>query len=145
MGGPVNLAGLAEECKALAERAEAGLAEECARAAAREFRAALDITVPVLTGDLRDSMRTFSVSGGGAVAVAEVGSELIYAKFRNDGGTITAHGPWPLRNKDTGQVFSRPGGSVTQAGSRYMERAEEWAESPIAATCQIKLDEYLKL
>ncbi len=137
----MNLAGFAAEVKALAERAEAGLASECAEAAAREFRAALDVTVPVLSGDLRDSMHTMSVSGGGAVAVAVVGSDLIYARFRNDGGTITSKGPWPLRSAD-GRVFGR---QVTQQGSHYMERAEGWAEGPIAATCRVKLDDFLHL
>lgn len=136
------MAGFAAAVKALADRAESSLAPDCARAAAREYHAGLDVTVPVLTGALRGSMHTMSVSGGGPVAVAEVGSDLIYARFRNDGGTIHSKGPWPLRNRETGQVFGR---QVTQAGAHYIEKAEGWAEGPIRAACRIRLDEYLTL
>jgi len=138
----VNLAEFAAAMRDVAVRADAELASECARVASREYLAALAVTTPVLTGALRESEHVMSLSGGGAVAVAEVGSELIYAKFRNDGGTITSHGPWPLRNRETGQVFGR---QVTQAGSHYIERAADWAEGPIAAACQVKLDEIVTL
>ena len=138
----MDLAGFAGAVKALAGRAEASLAEECARAAATEYHAALDVTTPVLTGALRGSMHTMGVTGGGPVAVAEVGSDLIYARFRNYGGTIRSKGPWPLRNRATGQVFGR---QVTQAGAHYMENAEGWAEGPISAACKIKLDEMIRL
>jgi hypothetical protein len=138
----VNLAEFAGACKALAERAEADLARECAQAAAREYLAALHVTTPVLTGALRESEHVMGVTGGGPVAVAEVGSELIYARFRNFGGTIHSKGPWPLRNRATGQVFGR---SVTQAGSHYIENAEAWAEGPIRAACQARLDEMIRL
>ena len=138
----MNLAEFAAAMRDVAVRADAELASECARVASREYLAALAVTTPVLTGALRESEHVMSLSGGGAVAVAEVGSELIYAKFRNDGGTITSHGPWPLRNRETGQVFGR---QVTQAGSHYIERAADWAEGPIAAACQVKLDEIVTL
>lgn len=138
----MNLAGFAAAVKGVAERADAELATECARVAAREYLAALAITTPVLTGALRESEHVFGVTGGGAVAVAEVGSELIYAEFRNNGGTIHSKGPWPLRNRATNQVFGRV---VHQAGSHYIERAADWAQGPIAAACQVKLDEIVRL
>ena len=102
----VNLAEFAGACKAAADRAEASLAHDCAEAAAREYLAALHVTTPVLTGALRASERVFAVSGGGEAAVAEVGSDLVYARFRNYGGTIRSKGPWPLRSAD-GRVFGR--------------------------------------
>ena len=138
----MNLEEFAAAVEALADRAEADLARECAEVAAREYLAALHVTTPVLTGALRESEQVFGVTGGGAVAIAEVGSDLVYARFRNDGGTITSKGPWPLRNPATGQVFGR---SVTQAGAHYIEKAEAWAEGPIQAACQAKLDEFLTL
>lgn len=132
----MDLAGFAAEAKALAERAAADLAAECARVAAREFRAALDVTVPVESGDLRGSMHTMSVSGGGPVAVAVVGSDLIYARFRNDGGTIRVKRAKVLT--DGARFFGK---QVTQSGSHYMERAEGWAAAPVAAACaQITAD-----
>jgi len=138
----VNLAEAAGAFRRVAERAEEGLARECAQAAAREFLAALDVTTPVLSGDLRRSMHTFSVSGGGTRAVAVVGSDLIYAAFRNYGGTITSKGPWPLRNRATGQVFGR---SVTQHGAHYMESAEGLAEGPIRAAVAIAADDMFRI
>ena len=137
----MNLAGFAAEVRAVAGRAEAELAPECARVAAREFLAALEVTTPVLTGALRASEHVMGITGGGPVAVAEVGSELIYAKFRNDGGTITRHGPGSLGTPAVGFF----GHSVTQAGSHYMEAAAGLAEGPIRAACVIKLDEFLHL
>ncbi|HEV2254386.1 MAG TPA: HK97 gp10 family phage protein [Streptosporangiaceae bacterium] len=136
----MDLAGFAGEVRLLAGRAEAALAGECARTAAREFLGALQVTTPVETGALRASEHVLTVSGGGTVAVAVVGSELIYAKFRNDGGTIHSKGPWSLRRGNT--YFGR---HVTQRGSHYMENAEALAAGPIAAACAAYLGEFLTL
>lgn len=136
----MNLAEFAGAVRALAGRAEAELAGECARVAGREFLAALEVTTPVRTGALRASERVFSVSGGGAVAVAIVGSDLIYAKFRNDGGTIRVKRAKVLT--DGTHFFGK---QVTQAGSHYMERGEAEAAGPIQAMCAITLAEFLHL
>jgi hypothetical protein len=138
----VNLQEAAAAARELAGRAEASLAHDCAEAAAKEYLAALFVTTPVLTGALRATERINDVTGGGAVAVADVGPHIVYDKFRNDGGTITSHGPWPLRNRATGRVF---GHSVTQRGSHYMERAEAEAEGTIQASMGIILDGFLTL
>ena len=82
------------------------------------------------------------MGGRGAHAVALVGPDIIYDKFSNDGGTIHSKGPWPLRNRATGQVFGR---SVTQAGSHYMERAEAEAEGTMQASMHIILADFLTL
>jgi hypothetical protein len=71
-----------------------------------------------------------------------VGPDIIYDKFRNDGGTIHSKGPWPLRNRATRQVFGR---SVTQVGSHYMERAEAEVEGTLQAAIGIILDGFLTL
>lgn len=136
----MNLAEFAGAVRELAVRAEAELAGECARAAAREFLAALDVTTPVRSGELRRSMHTFSVSGGGAVAIAIIGSDLIYAKFRNDGGTIRVKRARVLT--DGAHFFGK---EVHQHGAHYMEAAEGMAAGPIRAACQIELDRFLHL
>jgi len=136
----VDLAGFAAAVKGIAERADAELAPECARTAAREFLGALQVTTPVESGALRESERIFSVSGAGPVAVAVVGSDLIYAKFRNDGGTIRVKHAKLLT--DGTRFFGK---QVTQAGSHYMERGEAEAAGPIEAACRAYLDEFLRL
>ena len=137
----MNLGEFAGAARELAGRAEASLARDCAEAAAAEYLAALFVTTPVLTGALRATEKVNSVSGGGAVAVADVGPDIIYDKFRNDGGTIRSKGPYPLRNRSTGQVFGR---QVTQKGSHYMERAEAEAEGTIRESMAAILGDYLE-
>lgn len=136
----MDLAGFAAEVRALAVRAETGLARDCAGAAARELLAALEVTTPVRSGALRASERIFSVSGGGPVAVAVVGSDLIYAKFRNDGGTIRVKRAKVLT--DGAHFFGK---QVTQHGSHYMERAEGEARGPIQAACASIVADFLHL
>jgi hypothetical protein len=135
----VDLAGFAGAVRGVADRAEASLANDCARTAAREFLGALQVTTPVLTGALRESEHVSGVTGGGAVATAIVGSDLIYAHFRNFGGTITKKSPGSLGTPAAGFF----GHSVTQAGSHYMERAQAEAIGPIQAACRAYLDEFL--
>jgi hypothetical protein len=137
----VDLAGFAAEIRALAARAETGLARDCAGAAARELLAALEVTTPVRSGALRASERIWSVSGGGPVAVAIVGSDLVYAKFRNDGGTIHVKRAKVLGTPAVGFF----GKQVTQAGSHYMERAEGEAIGPIQAACTSIVADFLHL
>lgn len=143
----MGLADYAAEWRELAERAEVELAVTAVRAGAKELLAAMEIVTPVLSGDLRASEKIQDVSGDGSHAVALVGPDgsVIYDEFRNDGGTITADGDWPLRNKDTGQVFSRRGGSVTQQGAHYMERAEEEGRPMVESAMQGAVQEFFTL
>lgn len=139
--------GLAEYAAAwdhLAERAEAELAVTAVRAGAKELLAAMFVVTPVLSGDLRASERIQSVDGDGSHAVALVGPDgsVIYDEFRNKGGTIESRGPWPLRNKDTGQVFGR---KVTQKGAHYMERAEEEGRPAVEAAMEAAVREFFTL
>ena len=136
----MNFEGAAARFREIAAHCEEGLARDCAKAGAKEYLAALFVTTPVLSGALRATEKVNFVAGGGAFAVADVGPDIIYDKFRNDGGTITSHGPWPLRNRATGQVFGR---SVTQAGSHYMERAVAESEGTMQASMTAILNDYL--
>jgi hypothetical protein len=123
----VDLAEAAAAFRALADRVEGSLAVDCARAMADVALAQLRIVTPVASGDLRDSERVNAVTGNGTYAVATLGPHIVYDEFRNFGGTITSKGPWPLRNRETGQVFGR---SVTQEGAHYMEKGEDAARGP---------------
>ena len=123
----MNLSEAAARFREIAERCEEGLALDAARAAADVALPQLKIVTPVLTGALRDSEHIDAVFGSGTHATAVLAPHIIYAAFRNDGGTIRSKGPWPLRNRATGQVFGR---QVTQAGSHYMERGEEAGRGP---------------
>ena len=69
-------------------------------------------------------------------------NQAVIDEFRNDGGTITSKGPWPLRNKATGQVFGR---SVTQRGSHYMEKAEDEGRPMVEAAIKVAVEEFLTL
>jgi hypothetical protein len=135
----LNFAEAASRAKAVADRAEAGLAKDCARAGANEFLAELHVTTPVESGALRASERVWRVFGGGSSAQAIVGPNIIYGRFRNDGGTITVRRAKVLTNGS--QFFGR---SVTQAGSHYMERAEEGAEGTMHAAMAAILSNYLE-
>ena len=123
----MNLSEAAARFREIAEHCEESLAVDCARAGAKEYLAALFVTTPVLSGALRATEKVNFVTGDGTHAVADVGPDIIYDRFRNDGGTITSKGPWSLHNAGTGQYFGR---HVTQAGSHYMERGEQAGRGP---------------
>lgn len=65
---------------------------------------------PIDTGELRDSVRE-AWSGGlvGRVYVGdpEVNEYWPSVEYGSDPHEIVSHGKWPLRNKETGQVFGR--------------------------------------
>ena len=138
----MNLAEFAAAARDLAARAEASLALDVCRAMADVALPQLQIVTPVLSGALRDSEHIDAVFGSGAFAGAVIAPHIIYAEFRNNGGTITSKGPWPLRNAGTGQVFGR---HVTQAGSHYMERGEAAARGPCHAVAERVTAQYFHL
>ena len=123
----MNLEEAAARYREIAERAQESLALDCARAAADVALPALKSATPVLTGALRDSEHIDAVFGGGDHATAVIAPHIIYARFRNDGGTIRSKGPWSLHSAATGQYFGR---HVTQHGAHYMERGEERGAGP---------------
>jgi hypothetical protein len=58
------------------------------------------------SGYLRSSIHAFRLSDGSII----VGPTASYARYVVDGTLpheIVSHGPWPLRNRATGQVFGR--------------------------------------
>ena len=135
--------------KAYEDVTDHGALDACEKAA-RQFKDELQFNTPVLTGALRDSEDLDSLTGSGESATAVVSTHLpLYAAFREHGGTIRAHdrprGGWT--GEPTG-VFPRrwgihqhtlhwPGGpfplEVHQAGSWYMRRTVDWANSGPAA------------
>ena len=142
----MNLGEFAAALRGLADRAESELASTCAEEAGRDFLATLRVVTPKRSGHLADSESLDSVTGSGAVAEAIVGAHAIYAKFRNDGGTITAkkknaRGQYMLGTPEVG-FFGR---SVTQHGAHYFETAEGLAGPQIEAACQGVLERFLTL
>jgi Bacteriophage HK97-gp10, putative tail-component len=135
----VDFAEAAARFREATARAEASLARDCARAGANEFLAELHVTTPVESGALRASERVWRVSGGGAHAEAIVGPNIIYARFRNDGGTIRVRRAKVLT--DGTRFFGR---SVTQHGAHYMEKAEAGAQGTIQAAMAAILSDYLE-
>lgn len=135
----MTLAEFAAKLRAAADRAETELAGQMVTAMERDYLAVLRIMTPKLTGALADSEYPDFIRVSGTHAEAVVGPHIVYARFRNDGGTITSKGPWPLRNKATGQVFGR---SVTQAGSHYMERAHDAAQGACHVAAQAAVDRF---
>jgi len=95
---------------------------------ARELAAAMRRLCPVSepgefhrSGNLRDSIRARRLPGGGW----RVGPEAAYGKWVNSGArphVIRSHGKWPLRNRETGQVF---GPVVHHPGNRGRHFIEE--------------------
>jgi hypothetical protein len=137
----VNLSEGAARFREMAEKASEGLAADCARAGAKEYLAGLFVTTPVLTGALRATEKINFVSGGGEHAVADVGPDIVYDRFRNDGGTITVKRAKVLGTPAVG-FFGR---SVTQSGSRYMERAVDEVAGTLPAAMQAIVSEYFTI
>lgn len=123
----MNFAEAAAAFRRVAEHCEESLALDAARAMADVALPQLQIVTPVLSGALRDSEHIDAVFGDGVRAQAVLAPHSIYGHYRNVGGPIDSKGPWPLRNRLTGQVFGR---HVTQAGAHYMEKGEAAGRGP---------------
>jgi hypothetical protein len=128
----VNLAGGAAAFRGLADRAESDLALEACGEAARDYLAVLRQVTPKRSGRLADSETVTGPSGGGLRATALVGPHVIYAAFREHGGTIHVRNAKVLT--DGVSFFGR---SVTQAGARYMEKAEGPGSAAVAHACRV--------
>lgn len=57
---------------------------------------------PVKTGETRRSIHRFKAGGTWYVVV---GGSWEYIEYPTRPHIIRSHGPWPLRNRETGQVF----------------------------------------
>lgn len=137
----MNLSEGAARYREIAARCEDSLALDCARAGAKEYLAALEVTTPVRSGALRASEHIDAVFGSGTHATAVVAPHIIYAAFRNYGGTITVKRARVLGTPAVG-FFGR---SVTQSGAHYMEKAEDESRGTMAAAMGIIVSEYLTL
>ena len=142
----MNLDEFAARMQAVTDRAEEGLARDCAEEAGRDFLAVLRVVTPKRTGHLMESESLDSVTGSGPTAQAVVAAHARYARFRNDGGTITAK----KKNRRGQYMLGTPaagffGRSVTQRGAHYFERAEAQSQTEIEAACRAALDRYLTL
>ena len=137
----MDLGEFAAALRGLADRAESELALECVRPAAREALASLQMETPVRSGALRGSEVIRSVAGSGAYAEAVYGPDIVYDRFRNDGGTITRHGPGSLGTPAVGFF----GHSVTQRGDHYIERGEELARANVETIVRTVVQDFLTL
>lgn len=76
------------------------------------------------SGYLRHSVTRFQESDGSWI----IGPTADYAEYVNDGTVphlIESHGPWPLRNRATGQVFGRTVHHPGTRGYHFVERSVE--------------------
>jgi hypothetical protein len=129
------------------ERASESLAIDVCRAQAERFVDIEKLVAPKRTGKLAGSVRINGIGGGGAHASAIVSPHVIYASFRNEGGTISA--------KD-GEVWKTVNGKsrmyrhtlhfdgtfalrVTQGGAHYVQKAEAAARGPCEEAAEIVL------
>ena len=85
MGGAADLAAALERIKAAVD-SKSG--EVCIKAMAPVALRYLQQATPVLTGRLRGSERVDSISASGRHGEAFIAPHTVYARFRNDGGTI---------------------------------------------------------
>ena len=103
------------------QAAEARLAEQCAEDMRRLCPVGNPLSDPH-PGALRESI-TVSHQGDGSY---RIGPTLNYGKWVNDGSRpheIRSHGPWPLRNRMTGQVFGPLVHHPGSIGRHFIEQA----------------------
>jgi hypothetical protein len=136
----MDLAGFAAAVRGIAERCGEGLALESCRMGSREYLHVLQMETPVRTGALRGSEHQMALTGGGAEAVAVVGTDLIYARFRNYGGTISVKRARVLTD---GTTFF--GTHVTQRGSHYLEKSRGPGQEALSRACKVVADEMIEL
>lgn len=76
------------------------------------------------SGNLRSSIHAFRDDHGDVA----VGPTADYARYVNDGTVphiIESHGDWPLRNRETGQVFGRIVHHPGTHGAHFIERTAD--------------------
>jgi len=132
-----------------------------ARAAGEAYLGKLGDNTPVLTGELKASERVDRITGNGERAVVTVGAHTIYAAFREKGGVILPHdrsrGGWVgaprmidghLHGHHSLHWGGEPGVfamKVTQVGSHYFARTNEWAYGGgLDGPCQRAISQLLR-
>lgn len=86
------------------------------------------------SGYLRNSIHAYHQPDGSRI----IGPTADYAPYVNDGTpphAIDSHGPWPLRNRASGQVFGR---HVLHPGHRPVHFIERAAESITGETVHVE-------
>jgi hypothetical protein len=76
------------------------------------------------SGYLRNSVSAFRLPDGSII----IGPTAPYGRYVNNGTQpheITSHGPWPLRNRGTGQVFGRHVHHPGTRATHFVERSAE--------------------
>ena len=76
------------------------------------------------SGNLRSSEKAFRQPDGDVI----VGPTADYAKYVNDDTVphvIESHGPWPLRNRETGEVFGRIVHHPGTKGQHFIEKTAD--------------------
>lgn len=93
---------------------------------------------PVDEGNLRASIRVIDPpsAGGGSY-----GSDLVYAWMREEGGTIRARNAKALAFMYNGNLVMVK--SVTQTGTKYMERSADTLETRLEGIYQLAVDRAL--
>lgn len=136
----MDLAGGAAMFRGIADRAKSDLALEACGEGARDYLTVLRAVTPKRTGALADSETVTGPSGGGTHATAAVGPHIVYAEFRERGGTIHVRSARVLTD---GVSFF--GKQVTQAGSRYMEKAEGPGRAAVENACRVTAARFFTL
>lgn len=83
-----------------------------------------DLPLGPPSGHLRNSIRAVRLDKDTIL----IGPTVSYGKYVNDGTRpheIRSHGPWPLRNRATGQVFGRRVHHPGTRGAHFIERTAE--------------------
>lgn len=135
-----TLGEFADQVAAVASRMRETLARDVAQVQAETFLGIEKSVTPKRSGHLAGSETVDSVTGGGEHAVAYVSPHAVYARFRNEGGTITKHSPGSLGTPAVGFF----GHSVTQRGAHYVEHAEGLAHAALTAVAESVADGYLE-
>ena len=136
----------AGELRAAADRMSTGLALEVVREQARDFLAVERAITPKRTGKLAGSETIDAIEGGGAHATAVVSPHTVYAEFRENGGTIHAHGGLGRKGMRPHTLHWDGGGfprHVTQQGSHYVERSEAAARGMMNGIADQVLERFL--
>lgn len=85
------------------------------------------------SGNLRSSIHAVR-GGNGSARWVDIGPTADYAPYVNNDTVphiIESHGPWPLRNRETGQVFGRIVHHPGTRGQHFVERTAETFEGRV--------------
>lgn len=76
------------------------------------------------SGNLRSSIHAFRQPAGDII-IGPTADYARYVEFDTVPHVIESHGPWPLRNRETGQVFGRIVHHPGTTGQHFIQRTAE--------------------